>query len=403
MPTLPVLYCKIQEKYVYIAVRYDGVTSNYKSTKIPLKGREKWDKKTKTIKGNDKKTGLLRSFETRLEELFYELNGQKISLNANLLMDYLWGLKDPYNDIPNVLGVLKEYVQLKKGEFEAAIIEKVTFGRYLKRLENFESFLVYKYKTKNLSLDQITQAIGKEYQNYLLTQKRYKPEIVNKDIGCMKAAFVYAVEKEWISFNPFRSVKLLAVQKNVKALTLEEVQQIIQLQHLDPKTEIIRDNFIFCCFTGLNYSDLRQLKPEHIAPSDGLLTLTQPRTKNNNPKLVLLNQIAISLIEKYASHCQKKGLVFPTYPDQKANDRLKVIAAQIGFKRFKLTTKIGRSTFSTLLANAGVKNDVLIRATGHTNTQTLEKHYISVYDKTVKEAQKSAWENLGLTAHPLQQ
>ena len=393
--TLPVLYFKVRDNHLHFAVRFRGKESNYRSTGIKIETGEWWSVQTRSIPSNDQKTAIIRQFETELRDIYYTLNSKRTGINAHLLLDYVTKKRDWTNDIPNLLSCIDAYIESRKDELESGLISKITFGRFGVRRSNTAEFLTRKYKTHYLPLDQIQPIICTEYKTFLKTQKKYGKEVINKDLGFMKRVLRFAVMSGWTERNVFESYKAEPVERNIKALTLKELRQIEGLQNLDPTTEKVRWIFIFSCYSGLNHSDLRVLRPNHLEKlSESVILLRQPRTKNNKGRVVPLPPMALKILEMYADHCKKTGLLLPTELPQDANDRLKVIQAQMKFERFSLTTRIGRSTFSTLLANLGVPTDILKNATGHTNTQTLTKHYAKYHDETTINAVNEAWAKL---------
>lgn len=391
----PKPYFKTRVNHLHMAVKFGGKESNYRSIGIKIEDGERWHNATRSIIPNDQKTALVRQIETDLNEIYYTFKAKRQSINANMLLDYVTNKRDWTNDIPNLLGCIDAYIESRKDELESGSIKKITFGRFRVRRNNIADFLTRKYKTHYLPLDQIQPIICTEYKTFLKTQKKYCKEVINKDLGFMKRVLNFAILNGWTERNVFGTYKADPVERNIKPLMLKELRQIEGLQNLDPRTDKVRWIFVFSCYVGLNHSDMRVLRPQHLEKrSDSVILLRQPRTKNNKGRVVPLPPVALKILEMYSDHCKKTGLLLPTELAQKANDRLKVIQAQIKFDRFPLTTRIGRSTFSTLLANLGVPTDILKNATGHTNTQTLTKHYAKYHDETTINAVNEAWAKL---------
>ncbi|WP_273210547.1 tyrosine-type recombinase/integrase [Runella zeae] len=393
--TLPKPYFKIRVNYLHLAIRYAGKESNYRSTGIKIDQGERWHNPSRSIIPNDQKTALVRQIEANLGDIFYTFKAKRQSISADMLLDYVTNKRDWTTDIPNLLGTIDAYIESRRDELESGIICKITFGRFIVRRQNTAEFLARKYKTNHLPLDQIQPIICTEYKTFLKTQKRYGKEVVNKDLGFMKRVFSFAVMNGWTDRNVFESYKPEVVERSIKALNLKEVRQMMNLSNLDPTTDRVRWVFLFSCFCGLNHSDMRVLKPKHLETlTDGKIVLRQPRTKNNRSRVTPLPPIALNILKMYESHCEKTGFLLPTELPQDANDRLKVLQAQMKLERFPLTTRIGRATFSTLLANLGVPTDILKNATGHSNTQTLRKHYTDYYDETTINAVWEAWNRM---------
>ena len=392
--TLPQLYFSVRGVCLYVSVRFNGVTSNSRSTGIKIGSGEKWERKTRTILNNDQSTAILQKRETDLTQIYYTIEGQNKTTNAHLLLDHLTGKTDHTEQIPTtLLGCFDKFIETERERLESEEIKPVTFNRHLVRRENMADFLEKKHKTKHLPLDQLNPIIGQQFSSFLKTQKRYGTETVNKDMAVFKRVLTFAHNNGWTNRNVLQGHKAESVKHKVKALSLSELRQIEALQNLDSTTEKVRWVFAFSCYTGLNHSDMRVLTPKDIQQQEnGQWVLSQPRTKNGNERTILMPSEAVDIIKKYASHCEKTGLVLPAILEKDANKSLKFIQAQIQLEDFKLTTRVGRASFCSIMANLGVPLDMLRIATGHTNTQTLTKHYIKIKPETVVNAMSKAWE-----------
>ena len=145
--------------------------------------------------------------------------------------------------------------------------------------------------------------------------------------------------------------------------------------------QLVKDLFVFCCYTGLAYNELSRLEHKHIEKGfDGLLWISMKREKTSKDFSIPLLPQAESLINKYRS---KTSLVFPKISNQKYNSYLKEIAAIVGIEK-KLTTHIARKTFaSTVLLYNDVPMEVVSELLGHSSMKITQDSYGKVVQRSL--------------------
>ena len=152
-----------------------------------------------------------------------------------------------------------------------------------------------------------------------------------------------------------------------------------------PRMELVRDAFLFQCYSGLAFIDLSELKAEHIVEdNEGNLWIRKARQKTNIMCNVPLLDIPIQILEKYKGHplCNKTGKLLPVLSNQKMNSYLKEIADLCAIKK-KLTTHTGRYTFSTVVTLANnVSLENVAKILGHTSTRMTQR-YAKVLDQSI--------------------
>lgn len=178
--------------------------------------------------------------------------------------------------------------------------------------------------------------------------------------------------------------------------------EIIALRDYKGKSylEKARDILLFCCFTGLRYSDaitlrLSDIKKEHIS-------IVTKKTKD--AITIDLNNNSRAIVEKYSSSKKPDDTLFAGISNQKMNVFLKELARECGinesvrvvsykgnqriesvFQKWELiTTHTGRRTFIVSALRLGIPSEVIMRWTGHSSYETM-KPYIAIVDELKKE------------------
>jgi integrase len=147
----------------------------------------------------------------------------------------------------------------------------------------------------------------------------------------------------------------------------------------------VRDAFVFCCLSGLAFSDIKGLKPEHIVrDNNGALWIRKKRQKTGNMCNIPLLDPAKEILDRYKDHpaCLKQGVLLPVLSNQKMNAYLTELADICGITK-KISSHTGRHSFATSVALAnGVSIENVAKMLGHSDTK-MTRHYARVLDKSI--------------------
>ena len=203
----------------------------------------------------------------------------------------------------------------------------------------------------------------------------------------LKKVIRIAYANEWISRDPFFHWKASWKTRERKYLTEEELQQLIHTQLHNRRLERIRDIFIFCCFTGLAYIDVKNLTQNAIVIDvKGQKWIKTHRRKTKTLSSIPLLPITEQILNKYQEHplvIMGSG-VLPVSTNQKSNAYLKEIAEACGIKK-NLTTHLARHTFATTVTlSSGVPIESVSKMLGHSSFKTTQI-YAKVVDRKLIE------------------
>lgn len=136
-------------------------------------------------------------------------------------------------------------------------------------------------------------------------------------------------------------------------LTEEELETVTKRGLDSSRLERVRDIYLFACYTGLTYQDIKNLRHCHIIiAKDGTRWLSIRLPMTNKPLCIPLSEVACRIIDKYTD-CDKEYLL-PVPSIQKINAYLKEIASQCNLDR-KLSFQSARSTFAVTI---GIANNI---------------------------------------------
>jgi len=199
----------------------------------------------------------------------------------------------------------------------------------------------------------------------------------------MRIAHAYG----WIEKDPFFHWKASWKPTERKVLTDHELNLLMEGKFQNKKLDRTWDVFLFCCFTGLSYVDVKKLSNDDIVMDiHGQKWIRTRRTKTNTKTCVPLLPIPVQIMEKYQHFNEesKDGRILPVMSNQKLNEYLKDVTELCGINR-KVTFHLSRHTFVTTVTLAnGVPIESVSKMLGHSNLKTTHI-YAKVVDTKLKE------------------
>lgn len=206
---------------------------------------------------------------------------------------------------------------------------------------NFEEFLRVRYDRKDIGLNEFSKAVVMDFERYVATVGNCSGNTTHKKVKMLKTIVLYAINRGFMHHNPYAGYVLKRVPVNRGFLTDEEILSIANKDFGLKRLELVRDIFIFSCFTGLAYIDVANLTPDHIVTMGDKQWIMTQRQKTSISTNVLLLDIPKSIIAKYGDQTYREGKLFPILSNQKTNSYLKEIADLCGIKK-NLTFHSGR-------------------------------------------------------------
>lgn len=255
--------------------------------------------------------------------------------------------------------------------------------RYQILQDQLRLFLKEEYHVADLPLTCIDrQFLDKLYLWFRTKHNKVNNNTAVKNIQRFSTVFKKARDNGWVSGNPFGLQKRHLEKVDRGYLTQEEIDIMYHKELATERLEHIRDFFIFSCYTGLCYADVKSLTFDEIEEKpDGSLWICTHRTKTDTPVNVRLLEIPLAIINKYRGQGTGNH-VFPIPSNQKTNAYLKEISDICGFKK-TVTFHMARHTFATTVTlSNGVPIESVSKMLGHTNIQTTQI-YARITDQKV--------------------
>ena len=272
-----------------------------------------------------------------------------------------------------------------------------TVIRYETSLRLTEAFLRTTYKKEDCYLDEITHQFVEDYDFYLRTVRRCCHNTTTKYLLNFKKIIRIALAKGWMKKDPFAQVHFHFEPVEREFLEKQELKAMLNKEITITRLAQVRDIFCFCCLTGLAFTDVQQLKPEHlVADIHGKIWIRKARQKTKNMCNIPLLDEAQKIIDCYRDHpyCQTHGVLLPVCSNQKMNSYLKELADICGIRK-NLSTHCARHTFATLTLASGATIDNVAKMLGHANVN-MTRRYAKVLDSSIMRDMEVVAENMVL-------
>lgn len=272
-----------------------------------------------------------------------------------------------------------------------------TVIRYETSLRLTEEFLRTTYKKEDCYLDEITHQFVEDYDFYLRTVRRCCHNTTTKYLLNFKKIIRIALAKGWMKKDPFAQVHFHFEPVEREFLEKQELKVLLNKEITIPRLAQVRDIFCFCCLTGLAFTDVQQLKAEHlVADIHGKVWIRKARQKTKNMCNIPLLDEAQKIIDRYKDHpyCQTHGVLLPVCSNQKMNSYLKELADICGIRK-NLSTHCARHTFATLTLASGATIDNVAKMLGHANVN-MTRRYAKVLDSAIMHDMEVVAENMAL-------
>ncbi len=379
---------------IYLRITVDG-----KAAEIAAKryiDPKKWDNKSQKAVGNSQEAKTLNSYLKTLEQQVYDFHYLMLKeedfVTAESLKSKLLG-----TDVTTRM--LIPIFQDHNDKVEALIGQDFapgTLERYKTSLKHTQEFLNWKYKISDIDITKIDHAFIMDYDFWLRSVRKCANNTAIKYIKNFKKIMRLCMANGWLSKDPFLGYKAKIKEVERPYLTKEEIQAIYNKEFASDRLSQVRDIFLFSCYTGFAYVDVKKLSKSHINIGiDGDKWIFTNRQKTGTSTRVPLLPLAQEIILKYEDHpeCVNLNVLFPVLSNQKMNSYLKEIANVCGINK-ELTFHIARHTFATTVTlSNGVPIESVSKMLGHKNLKTTQ-HYAKILDKKVSDDMKLLREKL---------
>lgn len=363
---------------------YLRITVNSKRAELAT-GREcepnRWNSKAGRISGSKEDARSVNAYQSNLQELVFdahsELTRRHDLITAEKLKVKIDGRMEKQRFILTIIQDHNKRMQALVGTDYAV----GTLKRYKVVESHTKAFLKNNLGKDDLNVVEIDFTFITDYDYYLRTIRKMGNNSVVKHLKMFRKIINICLNNSWIEKDPFANFKGKYKKVEKAILSREEMATIANKQFLTERLSQVRDTFLFCCYTGLSYCDVKKLTPSDISTGfDGEKWIFSSRTKTNTSTHIPLLTEAKMILDKYSGNpiCVAKDKLLPVATNQKMNEYLREIAVICGINK-PITCHVARHTFATTITlQNGVPIETVSKMLGHTNIRTTQ-----IYAKTL--------------------
>jgi len=372
-------------RYVYLRITVDGIPKEL-STKR-LWEPERWNQSSGRAIGNKEDAKSLNSYLDTLCSKVYQakivLLDQNKAITAEALKNIITGFGNEKRMLLDVFTKHNEEINSLIGKDYAYR----TYQRYRTTYDHTKAYIDWKYGKADLELKDLNYEFVKDFSIWLKTIKNCNHNSAMKYISTLGTVLKECIRKKWLHEDPFCDFSTAQEEVEIIPLYKEELAAIEKKVFQIERLELVKDIFLFSCYTGLAYVDVGNLKKTQIVSGiDNEKWIITKRQKTGTPQRIPLLAQALKIMKKYEGHkkCIDNNAVLPVLTNQKMNSYLKEIADTCGITK-NLTFHIARHTFATTITLCnGVPLETVSHMLGHKRiTQT--QHYAKIVDLKVSE------------------
>jgi site-specific recombinase XerD len=370
---------------VYLRITVDGVEKEI-STKRSW-DPNRWNIKANRASGTKEDSKTLNEYLDVLQNKAYDARKYLVDRGKIITATEIRNLVSGSNQRKLMFMVLFSKHNAELEDLLGKGVSKGTCTNFKTSYRHMEEFLKKEYKITDINILSLDLEFVKRLYNWFRTIKQLNHNSAIKNIANMKKIVLDCVDNGWILSDPFAKFAMSRDEVDTVYLDKKELQAIAAKKITNDRLSRIRDLFVFCCFTGLSFIDIKQLKRSEVGiDAKGELRIYKNRQKTGTTSVIPLLPLARSILQKYQydEECITKNMLIPVLSNQKYNSYLKELA-DISRVLKPLSSKMARNTFATTVTLANnVPIESISKMMGHKSLKQTQ-HYAKVLAVKVSE------------------
>ncbi len=371
---------------------YARITVNGKRATLSLKRKVRvsdWDAHRGRARGTNQNARTLNNYleevNSDLFQCYQDLKIERKLITSNAIKARYLGEDEENHSIKDIINYHYEDMEGK--------LKWGTQKNYYTTEKYISKFLLKRYKTTDMYLRELDYNFILKFEKYLRGyvpkdhQRKMGNNTVMKHIERFRKLINLALKLGWIEKDPFINFKAHIIKTERGFLSSDELNAIEEKQFTIERLQLVKDLFVFSCYTSLSYIDVINLTEDNINIGiDGELWIHYRREKTTKLIRIPLLPKALQIMEKYKNNHKSKarGSLFPKISNQKMNSYLKEIADVCGIKK-NLTFHIARHTFATTVTlSNGIPIETVSKLLGHSKISTTQI-YAKVIERKVSD------------------
>jgi len=311
------------------------------------------------------RTPIARLMNRRLDNLrktitdIYHLHAEDDHLSLELIRQIYQAQVETKMAKPGVCTFFESYI--KENE---EVIGMDNRYRFTQITTFFKQYVVETYQAKNIDFEDIDHQMLEEFETYLRERLGYTHHRTLKNmLRFLQTLFGAAQELGMVAHSPFKNYRPCPSRTaTTDLLTVEDIKRMKKASLGTKRLDKVRDCFLFSCYTGLSYKEVRLLSRTMLTKLNSKLWLVLANDIRETPRHIPLLPYPASIIKKYATDDTDSPLL-PLISQQKTNQYLKEIAELCGIRKL-LTFRVASQSFMKIALSSGASVDSVAHMLG---------------------------------------
>lgn len=334
----------------------------------------------------------LETLQAKTYKEYSRFEKQGVNPSAKRLIDAISGRGEDIHTLLQAYGYHNKKMAAQVGHG----ISAGSFKNHRVTSRHLQQFIPTFCNSQDISLNEVNGRFISEFDHYLRVKKNNSQNGSMKNLVRLKKIILMSINNDWMVKNPFRAYKIKFKKTDRVYLNAEELKRFEEFMLPSLKLNKVQDIFVFSCYTGLAYTDVKALTSENLITGvDGNAWLIGKRGKSGVRFTMPLLPKAVMLLKKYQvnENDEPKVVIFPVMSNQKMNEYLKVIAKLCGINKL-ISFHSARHTFATTVTLVnGVPIETVSKMLGHTDLSTTQI-YARVIDEKIATDMKALQQKL---------
>lgn len=255
-----------------------------------------------------------------------------------------------------------------------------TYNKYRCVYRHLQEFITRHYGCEDLALEKIDRTFLIGFHHFIARECGHKKNTIWIYLIAFKHIVRLALHQGHMHRDPFAGYRLHCEFVPRNYLTFDEINDLLRLDLPNAKMRLVRDAYLFSCFTGLSYADIRRLSPRHIHCERERVWIRISRRKTGTNVAVRLFSVPNDILFRYRSE-NPDSPIFPLPGNRQCNLYLERIMSMAGIARH-MTFHTARHTFATTVTlSQGVSMEIISKLLGHKSIRTTQIYAQVTHEK----------------------
>ena len=332
--------------------------------------KELWDAKGNRAKGKSRESTTvnfaLDNIKAQIAKHYQRLSDREAYVTAEMVRNAYQGIGTEYETLLRAFDKENAAFAKRVGKDRS----ERTYRKYLIVRKHLADFIKKQYKRTDMAMNELTEDFIRDYCLYL----RNKVGLAQSSVWIYSIPLKHIVTSAHyngkIPRNPFAQYHVDPDHKEREFLTENEIKAMSSIELDNPNFALARDLFIFGCWTGISFIDIKNLTTDNIVDMNGSFWITSKRQKTGVPFQIKLMDVAMQIIKRYEPF-RTGNRLFDIGSYNMVNRRIKTVAKRCGIEK-TVSFHLSRHSFAVLALNYGMPIESVSKILGHTNITTTQ-------------------------------